>query len=217
MAFIDFRVRLTCDYDEPDRVVPLFRGSIFEFGAEGGDEPIRIGEIDFHLIQQGRAANERVDLFEAADSVDEDLVECYEAVFEGRDDTGWSRAVRDLYQEQTVGLDVLFIRKIELEPSYRGKGIGAQVVQETINAFSSSCGLVVCKPFALQYVGWMDEEHKDLREKPGFETQRLADFSKVRRFWTRMGFARLGDSDFYAHAPDLLDQPIPGGGTGRIQ
>lgn len=217
MPFIEFTVRLICENVEPDSPVPLFHGEIFEFAEEVGDEPVKVGEIEFHLIQRGRAMNEGTNLFEAVDSVNEELVECYDAVFEGRDEVCWSRAVRDLYSDRVVGFDVLFIRKIELWPEYRGKGIGAKVVQETISAFSSSCGLVVCKPFALQYIGWMDEEHKELREKPGFETQRLADFAKVGRFWARLGFAKLGNSEFYCHAPDLLDQPIPGGGTGRIQ
>ncbi|HEX5411046.1 MAG TPA: hypothetical protein VFZ27_04220 [Terriglobia bacterium] len=217
MPFIEFTVRLICENSEPDNLVPLFHGTIFEFGEEVGDEPVKIGEIEFHLLQRGRALNEGLSLFEAADCVDDDLGECYKAVFDGKGETDWSKEVRDLYKGQIVGLDALFIRRIELEPNWRGKGVGAQVVRETISAFSSSCGVVVCKPFPIQYVGWMDEERKGSREKPGFETQRLADFAKVRRFWTRLGFARLGDSDFYAHAPELVNQPIPGGGTGRIQ
>jgi hypothetical protein len=92
---------------------------------------------------------------------------------------------------------------------YRGKGIGAQVVRETIATFGSHCGLIACKPFPLQYSNWEDEEHIEPRRQPDFENKRLADFARVARFWTDLGFVRLDESDFYTFAPGLIDQPNP--------
>jgi hypothetical protein len=84
-----------------------------------------------------------------------------------------------------LGLDVLFIQTIQLDTNYRGKGISAQVVQETIATFGSHCGLIACKPFPLQYPNWEDDGHTELRKQPGFEEKRLADFARLPDFgWT---------------------------------
>jgi GNAT superfamily N-acetyltransferase len=161
------------------------------------------------MVLASRAANEGVDLFDAMDSLSDSAVECYEALY---DDGDWSQPVWDLYGEASspIECDLLFIEEVKLQPPYRGKGIGAQVVRETIATFGSSgVGLVACKPFALQYSQWQadDEEHRALRAKPGFEEQRVADFARVAQFWTELGFRQLPGTEFYAFAPHLVAQP----------
>src|SRR5207253_6571124 len=96
------------------------------------------------------------------------VFECYEALFDPETDD-WNQSVRDLYKDQIMGLDVLFIESIQLNSNYRRKGIGAQVVRETIATFGTHCGLITCKPFPLQYSNWEDEEHFEMRQQPGFE------------------------------------------------
>jgi tetratricopeptide (TPR) repeat protein len=78
----------------------------------------------------------------------------------------------------------------QLNANYRGKGIGAQVVRETIATFGSHCRLIACKPFPLQYSNWEDEEHIETRQQPGIEEKRLANFARLARFWTDFGFVR---------------------------
>ena len=124
------------------------------------------------------------------DSIDSSVFECYEALFDPETDD-WNQSVQDLYKDQIMGLDVLFIESIQLNANYRGKGIGAQVVRETIATFGTHCGLITCKPFPLQYSNWEDEEHIEMRQQPGIEEKRLADFARLARFWTDLGFARL--------------------------
>src|SRR5260370_10975781 len=142
------------------------------------------------------------------DSIDSSVLECYEALFDHETDD-WNQCVHDLYRDQIMGLDVLFIESIQLNANYRGKGIGAQVVRETIATFGTHCGLITCKPFPLQYSNWEDEEHIEMRQQPGIEEKRLADFARLASFWTDLGFVRLDDSDFYTYAPELIQQPDP--------
>ena len=92
---------------------------------------------------------------------------------------------------------------MELEPQFSGKGIGAQVVGETIAVFASDCRIVACLPFPLQYQNWQDDEHKAMREQPGFEFRRKADFARVPKFWLDLGFRKFPDCDFYSSAPEL--------------
>jgi hypothetical protein len=163
--------------------VPVLRGEIFEFEGESENE-VSIGQIDAYLVLRGRALNEQENLFLAMDSIDSSVFECYEALFDP--ETDWNQSVQDLYKDQIMGLDVLFIQSIELNAKYRGKGIGAQVVREAIVTFGSHCGLIACKPFPLQYSNWEDEEHIEMRQQPGIEEKRLADFARLARFWTRI-------------------------------
>jgi len=207
MPHIRFTVHADCDSQEPCRIVPALRGEILEFEGESDNE-VRIGQIDAYLVLRGRALNEQESLFEAMDSIDSSVFECYEALFDPETDD-WNQSVHDLYKDQIMGLDVLFIESIQLDANYRGKGIGAQVVRETIATFGTHCGLITCKPFPLQYSNWEDEEHIEMRQQPGFEEKRLADFARLARFWTDLGFVRLDDSDFYTYAPELIQQPSP--------
>ncbi len=205
MTHIRFTVHADCDSQEPCRIVPALRGEILEFEGESDNE-VRIGQIDAYLVLRGRALNEQESLFEAMDSIDSSVFECYEALFDPETDD-WNQSVRDLYKDQIMGLDVLFIESIQLNANYRGKGIGAQVVRETIATFGTHCGLITCKPFPLQYSNWEDEEHIEMRQQPGIEEKRLADFARLARFWTDLGFVRLDDSDFYTYAPELIQKP----------
>jgi GNAT superfamily N-acetyltransferase len=204
MPFVRFNIQVDCD-GQPSRVVPAVHGEIFEFEGES-DIEVKVGQIEAYLVLRGRALDEHESLFDAMDSIDSSVFECYEALFDPETDD-WNQSVQDVYKDQILGLDVLFIECIQLGKKYRGKGIGAQVVRETIATFGSHCGLIACKPFPLQYSNWQDERHVEMRQRPGFEEERLANFARVARFWTDLGFVRLHDSDFYTYAPELIVQP----------
>lgn len=91
----------------------------------------------------------------------------------------------------SLSTQTIFVETIEIQPAYRGKAVGAQVCAGDDCTFAASCGLMACKPFALQYANWMDEggEESD-REQPGFEAKKLADFRKVTQFWSHCDFGK---------------------------
>ena len=126
-------------------------GEIFEF-AENDEDELRAGTIRCSLVMRGRAINEEINLFEAMDDVSTPLESLYEALFE-LNTYEWKKSVEEFYSSEITGSDVLFIESLELEPPFRGKGIGAQVVRETIALFGSGCWLVACLPFPLQIGG----------------------------------------------------------------
>jgi hypothetical protein len=110
MPHIRFTVHADCDSQEPCRIVPALRGEILEFEGESDNE-VRIGQIDAYLVLRGRALNEQESLFEAMDSIDSSVFECYEVLFDPETDD-WNQSVHDLYRDQIMGLDVLFIESI---------------------------------------------------------------------------------------------------------
>jgi GNAT superfamily N-acetyltransferase len=204
MANIRFSIEVSCEDEEPSRIILSITGEILVRVGDSDDET-KIGVIHAYLVLRGRALNEGISLFEAMDSIDQSVFDCYEALFDVETDE-WNRSVEALYNGQILELDVLFIERIELDAAFRGKGIGAQVVRESIAAFASNCGLVTCEPFPFQYENWEDESRKAIRQEPGFEEKRFADFAKVAKFWTDLSFRKLDGSDFYTYAPELINQ-----------
>jgi hypothetical protein len=204
MANIRFDIEVSCEDEEPSRVIPAIHGKILVCVGDS-DEETKIGVIHAYLILRGRALNERVSLFEAMDSISQSVFDCYEALFDVETDE-WSPSVEALYNGQIMESDVLFIERIELDAAFRGKGIGAQVVRESIATFASHCGIVTCKPSPLQYENWEAELCKAIRQEPGFEPKRIADFARVAKFWMDLGFRKLDGSDFYIYAPELINQ-----------
>ena len=203
LSHIQFTTRISCDSDEPDRIILCFDGDIFVC-AEA--TMTNIGHISAYVIQRGRAMNEGVDLCDAMDARSSATAECFVALFDMKTHE-WNASVEEIYVAICEN-DVLFIESLELKKKYRGDGIGARVVRETIVTLGSNCGLVVCKPFPLQYSGWMAEENEARRERPDFEQKRLADFRKVQEFWERLGFQQLRGSEFYAFSPEWKEQPM---------
>jgi hypothetical protein len=67
--------------------VPALRGEIFSYQTES-DQAVKIGKIDAFLILRGRAINERESLFEAMDSINSAVLECYEALIDLETDGG---------------------------------------------------------------------------------------------------------------------------------
>jgi GNAT superfamily N-acetyltransferase len=189
---VHFSIHVACENDEPDRVMPAIHGDIFLYGEDGSPET-KIGYIEALWVQAGRALNEGESLLEAMDSVSNECEECFCALLE-HETEDWKPEVVELYGEEPEYSDILFIERLELEPQFRGKGIGARVVDVTVKTFAQSCGLVACKPFPLQHMG---------NEKASSGP----DLAKVRNFWTGCGFRNVPGSDIFTFAVWLKEQP----------
>src|SRR6267143_613732 len=116
MPFVRFNIQADCDSQEPSRIVPAVHGEIFEFEGES-DIEAKVGQINSYLVLRGRALNERESLFDAMDSIDSSVFECYAALFDPETDD-WNQSVQDTYKDQVTGLDVLFIECIQLDEKY---------------------------------------------------------------------------------------------------
>jgi hypothetical protein len=181
---IRFTIEVECEDTEPSRIVPRIDGEIFDFPGDDDNE-VRIGKIGGYLALVGRAFDEEESLFDAMDSIDQSVHECYAALFDpDKLDELWNASVRALYGDNVMAMDVLFIESIEIKPEFASTEI-APIVRETIATFGSNCGLVA---------------------------HRAPENVKA---WTDLGFRKLPDSDFYTYAPELLnhggkdDEPAP--------
>jgi len=205
MAHIRFSIQVDTEDEEPSRVVRRIEGTVYEYEGESDTEK-QIGDLRCFLVQPGLAEEKQIHLFDAMDSINDETAECYEAVFDPATND-WNADIEDLYAGGPVGVDLLFIEQIRLNERHRGKGIGRNVVREIIETFGLQCGLVVCKPFPLEYSGWAEKYSAAQQAEPDFDRKKTVAFEGVRLFWQKCGFIQLPGSDFFAHCPGLLRQP----------
>lgn len=106
------------------------------------------------------ALSEGQGFWAAMDDAGHDTMECYEGLIDQK--TGdWKRAVREFIGEDALIMDnVLLINRLELEERFRGKGLARKVVDEVIKTFRSQCAVIACKPFPLQYSGYMSSANE---------------------------------------------------------
>jgi GNAT superfamily N-acetyltransferase len=202
MLTINFSMSVLSDNCEPDQVIPAIHGDVLDADEDAGDGR-KIGYIGVSLIQRGRAMNDGIDLDDALDCADGGCDEGFRVIFDCETQE-WRPSLINLYGGEPPDHDVLFIECLELDPAFRGKGIGAQVVKTTIATFGSGCTLVACKPFLLQHGVRASEEAP---EDPRAKKKRLADLAKVRKFWTGCGFRNVPGSEIFTRALWLKNQP----------
>lgn len=196
---IKFGMEIWCGSDEPNRCVYRYNGEILGWEEDDdSDEPnVKLGEIDVYYCDRIRALDEGQGFWAAMDDAGHDTMECYEALIDQK--TGdWKRAVREFVGEDALIMDnVLLINRLELEERFRGKGLARKVVDEVIKTFRSQCAVIACKPFPLQYSGYMSSENESEVKSPDDEKRRRGAFKKVAAFWRAAGFRKLPSSEFY--------------------
>lgn len=205
MPFIRFSIQVDTEDPEPSRVVRKIDGIVFDY-AEGSERERELGKVRAFQLLVGLARERQESIYDAMDSISDDTAECYAAVFD-EDSAEWNSVVRELYSDGPMGSDLLLIDRIDLKDEHRGKGIGVKVVREVIDTFGLHCGLVVCKPFPLQYAGWAEKVPAAAQKEREFESRRVEAFARVAEFWTRCEFVKLPGSEFYSYCPELLRQP----------
>ena len=201
---IRFTTEVWCGGEEPHHYVYQYRGEIMGWGDEEDedhDEPdLKFGEVVLYYVDRGRIIDEGESLFAAMDDTSRDVVECYSAIFDDDSEELNEEVVAILSEDALVRYNLLLINRLELGESFRRKCVGAKVVQQVIKMFESSCGVIACKSFPLQYSGYRSDENKEKLE-PDYEKKRLIAFHKVATFWEGLGFRKLPSSDFYVFAP----------------
>jgi GNAT superfamily N-acetyltransferase len=95
-----------------------------------------------------------------------------------------TRDVRPSVQRRffLINPDFLLLEWIELDPRWRGLGVGLLVLRRIIEAYAPEGGLVICQP-------WTATPDGQARDDEG--TVRL------RKYLRRLGFRRVGRSPFY--------------------
>lgn len=175
-----------------DYTATILDDSAEEVDEEGQSQAVA-GAVDFYVLRIGLALNEGLNALEACDADSQDVYEYGSAVL---DEVGH---VKDgLFDNfEYVGGDLLFLHKMEILPAHRGKDLGLLAASRIIDLFAE--GLVICRPQPLQHV--LDEEDYHFKPEMNYESfakSKTAAKQALRKYWSRIGFKRIGRSDFYA-------------------
>jgi hypothetical protein len=117
MPYIRFSIQVDTEDEEPSRVIRKIDGTIFEY-AEESDKEKNIGDLQCLLVQPSFAEEKGQSLCDAMDSISDETMECYDAVFDPDTDE-WTDSVQELYSGGPISADLLFIDKIELDAKHR--------------------------------------------------------------------------------------------------
>ena len=160
---------------------------------------IVVGRISALLVQVGRVADAGEDLFEVMDGESAELGKYHSAFFKSTD-CDYKDKIRQQFVD-VYGLDLLILHCIEIQETFRQRGLGLLAVSRTIDIFGENCGLVAMKPFPLQFTNYLDPGWRppDTIEDP--KRAFRAATEKLRSHWARLGFKRVNGTDYCALSP----------------
>ena len=123
------------------------------------------------------------------DSHSQTTYDCGEAVYQMASRVNNFRLVvrRLFHLGYFDSLNILLIARLEIEPPYRGRGIGLTVLSRLIKRWGKDCSLAVMKPYPLQYAG------KDADDTQEFKKA----YRKLVQSYAPLGFTKIPSSSKY--------------------
>jgi hypothetical protein len=190
-------------HEEPDDVVLDFSGRLL---AHVDEDAVEAGTVTFSIVRLNLARELGEDLLDVFDAHDQELTDLYGELFDVE-----SQELRPEVDEQLDGAplgDLLFISTIEVLPEFRGQDAGVRAAAQIIDLFGSDCGLVVLRPYPLQFdasrrrnASWAKKMNAG-----SFVTDQKAATKKLVDYWSQLGIIRLGKSRFYGRT---LEEAMP--------
>lgn len=169
-----------------------------------GNAGQRIGQGQLSLLHFSLAMEKGYSFFELM-GASASILEMTEQLFNISEEFDcWEKIEACYNYEPLLQYDVCFLERLEILPAYRKKGIGKRVINDMIEKFYASCGLVVVKAYPLQHESeiflrnpdWLKE-----MEYPLMET----DFEKARyqlfNYYQKLGFINPFAEDYFMIRP----------------
>ena len=128
------------------------------------------------------------------DGIDGSIAEYWERLFD-LDSGSWKEEIQSEFE--ALECDLLIIDCVEVDPGFRGQGIGLSAIDRTIDIFGAGCGLVACKPWPLQFTPAFARDRKALKKLKAPNVGRDEAVGKLRAYWSHLGFWPLGETGIY--------------------
>jgi hypothetical protein len=183
--------------NEPSEYLLDIMGNIHFDTINGGSNII--GRISARVVQAGRAIDARESLFEVCDCVDQNLHDYASAAYDFD-----NSCIRESISDGCAGTDILIIENVQIVRAHRGRGLGLLAVRRAIDTFGAGCAAVILKPFPLQFSDPSSRptnkasDWEARMDTGSFESKQSIALTKLRRHWNRLGFQRIGRSDYFA-------------------
>ncbi|GAB3753043.1 GNAT family N-acetyltransferase [Spirosoma pomorum] len=175
--------------------VRIYFDEVRELSDTQREESVEIGRASVSLFLVELGLNNDQSMFDIFDHCIE-YVNLYEEVYDEHGE--FQKPLIDTFEPLNDNL--LYIRRLELLPEWRGRGIGQKVLKDIIWRFDSCCGMVVLKAFPLQF-------EAGILTNTSLWTQQLmlSSFTqntsmaqrKLFAFYKSIGFKRVPKSDLH--------------------
>ena len=155
-----------------------------------------VGYIEAHYMPTNYDAEDTgYQSFEVFDALSTEMTYCYETLFDKNGDD-FKQSINDQFNGDIISTDILYIDAIFLEPKHRSKGLGLAVILRLIQRFGPHMGIVAMLPSPIT-----SNEHNEGNSNNGSaspeQSIELAR-EKLRRYYARIGFQQIGDTDIVA-------------------
>jgi hypothetical protein len=192
---------------EPDDFIYETEGKILYCDIKdnsGGEKEELIGKFRVYYVNLDLAASEAgCPAFEVFDTHSHGVSAYYRALFGSNTNPDeFSRSLRRLFDDELYHRNVLILDRLEILPKFRKCRLGLIVMRWLIQRFAADAGIVAIKPFPLQFEGKNNERLRKRGEwENSLELSKFCDderkaFSKLRKYYRKLGFVPLRGSDF---------------------
>lgn len=160
-------------------------------------EEVFIGSISGFFIDVTNTEYSFFDIFDLRS----ETCPIYENLF-GFDGCGIKGEVLDVtcVPDGYINENILYLSRLEIKAEYRKQGYGLSAIRAFIHYFGSGAGLIVMKPFPLQFEGGIDEATKKTQGLAKFNASLENSTKKLERYYGKLGFIKIKDTPYMARA-----------------
>jgi hypothetical protein len=205
VVFFDLIVRTRCSLHtdgDPDQFISGYEAVIVCEGEDGVRR--KVGRIVARRVNAGVASDYGESLFEVCDCHSQEMHELHTLLYK----PGTYLFKKSLMRRfLAVQPDLLVVEYVVLNPKWRGLKVGLLAVRRLVDLVGGGCGLVVADISPL-----LRDAHKALKVPERWLPEHKTDDEskaatvKLRRYFRRMGFERLGRTPYYI-LPTALKTP----------
>lgn len=183
--------------------IRIFLDQTRERGEQIHQESTEIGRASISLFLLELAYNQNEATFDVFDHCRE-YVNLYEDLY--TDDDELIEPIRKIADIDNGNL--LYIRRLDLLPEWRGRGIGRKVLKDIIWRFGGCCGLVIVYAYPIQFAEGITREtdlwtqQLLLSELPQDEVEA---HQKLYTFYQSVGFRRVPKRDIHFMSMSLAN------------
>jgi GNAT superfamily N-acetyltransferase len=189
----------SADYNEPSHFVHETDGDVVLSGYSG-NVLAKVGTFRVIQVDAEGALAQHVPVFDVFDQ--EAVTFAYfEQLYDEWNYGGFSYKDRVLKalrcEDEVISMNLLILDRLEIFPNFRGRGYGLEALQCLIQRFRMGVGLIVMKPFPLQFE---DPEPEELASRglDGFVGSAAFCTRKLKRYYAQLGFKRIPRTPFMA-------------------
>jgi GNAT superfamily N-acetyltransferase len=194
------------DY-EPSRFVQEYGGTLEWEDPEDRTRKATLGTFRAYLVDIPGAITEGESI-DAVWDTSQSTWSAYEALFDGE-----TAELTDVARQTAFGTDyqhnsgVLIIDRLAILPEYRGYCVGLLAMKVLIEQFRAASGVVVIKPFPLQFEGDspVDDEWppRAALHLDSYSQSMRAALAKLKRYYARLGFESVRGTEYMVLDPSL--------------